>query len=82
MNDAVDVASNADASDAPPCIVRVAAALQELGDSIAECRGEGIEPADAFRAVGVPVPSFASAMLNNAFPQNEDAAEAAAPSSS
>ncbi len=76
MNDAVDVASNADESAevVPICVARLAAALTELGAAINACRREGMEPADAFRAVGVPVPSFASAMLNNAFPKDEDAA--------
>jgi hypothetical protein len=46
---------------------KLTTALDALGDAIVKCRENGLEPADAFRAAGIPIPAMAAPMLNQLF---------------
>lgn len=46
-------------------------ALDDLTSALLVCRTSGLNPADAFRACGIPVPTFAGAALNQLLDKTE-----------
>lgn len=52
-------------------VMRLAEALDGLTDALMICRDRGLDPASAFRAVGIPVPTFAGAALNQMLNRSE-----------
>ncbi len=53
-------------------LVQLTSALDALGKALVYCRDNGLAPADAFRAAGIPIPSFAGPMLNQMFKASEE----------
>jgi len=59
-------------TDQELALARLSDALNGLGDALVNCRDNGMEPAAAFRAAGIPIPAFAGPALNVMFQSPDD----------
>ena len=47
-------------------VAKLKTAMDEFALALEACSNAGLEPADAFRAAGVPVPGYAAPFINTA----------------